>query len=42
VGGADRHHLQQLELGNNNCDSDVQKSPQKESTVDDGKPGPDV
>jgi len=35
VGVADRRHLQQLELGNNNCD--VQKSPQKDSAIADGK-----
>ena len=34
VDGADRRHLQQLELGNNNCDP--QKSPQNDSTAADG------
>jgi len=34
VDGVDRRHLQQLELGNNNCDP--QKSPQNDSTTADG------
>jgi len=36
VVGADRRHLQQLELGNGNCD--VQTSPPNDSTIADGKP----